>query len=509
VTTSQIAAQPYWIDSGSLPRFPKLDRNEEVDVVIVGAGITGLTAAYFLTLEGRRVAVLERERCAQIDTGHTTAHLTMVTDERLSSLVKRFGRDHAQAAWDAGLAAIAQIDSIVNDLEIDCGFAWVPGYLHAPMGQPAGDDLRQTLREEAWLASELGFDASFLEEAPFAGGSAIRYDGQARFHPRKYLAGLARAIVDRGGMIFEHSAADEFCQEPRWVRSHGYTLSCGDVVLATHTPLMGTTGLLSATLFQTKLSLYTSYAVAGRVEKGRVPDALFWDTGDPYHYVRIEPHRDHDVVIFGGEDHKTGQSSDTAACFDRLERALASLVGKIEITHRWSGQVIETADGLPFIGDTAPHQYAGTGYSGNGMTFGTLAGMMATDRIIGRANPWATLLDPSRTSIGGLWDYLKENKDYPYYLVRDRFAGTEGKSLRSVPRGSGRVLDLNGQAVAVYRDARGTVTKKAAVCTHMGCLVDWNGAERTWDCPCHGSRFKPDGAVIAGPAESPLPDPDK
>jgi glycine/D-amino acid oxidase-like deaminating enzyme/nitrite reductase/ring-hydroxylating ferredoxin subunit len=508
VTASQIAAQPYWSDSASLPRFPKLDRDEQVDVVIVGAGITGLTAAYFLTLDGRRVAVLERERCAEIDTGHTTAHLTMVTDEWLSDLVKRFGRDHAQAAWDAGLAAIAQIDSIVSDLDLDCGFAWVPGYLHAPMAQPAADDVRQALREEAWLASELGFDASFLEAAPLAGGPAIRYDGQARFNPRQYLAGVARAIVDRGGMIFEHSAADEFCEDPRWVRSRGHTLSCADVVIATHTPLMGTTGLLSATLFQTKLSLYTSYAIGGRVEKGRIPDALFWDTDRPYHYLRIEPRRDHDVVIFGGEDHKTGQSSDTTACFARLERTLASLVGPIEITHRWSGQVIETADGLPFIGDTAPHQYAGTGYSGNGMTFGTLAGMMAADRIIGRANPWATLLHPSRTSIGGLWDYLKENKDYPYYLVRDRFAGTEGKSLRSVPRGSGRVLDLNGQAVAVYRDPRGKVTKKTAVCTHMGCLVGWNEAERTWDCPCHGSRFKPDGAVIAGPAESALADPE-
>jgi len=505
-TNSQIAVQPYWIDSASLPRFPKLDRNEEVDVVIVGAGITGLTAAYLLTLDGRRVAVLERERCAQVDTGHTTAHLTMVTDERLSALVKRFGRDHAQAAWDAGLAAIAQIDSIVNDLDLACDFAWVPGYLHAPMIQAATDGVRQSLRQEAWLASELGFDASFLEEAPFADGPAIRYDGQARFHPRKYLAGLARAIADRGGMIFEHSAADEFCDHPRWVTCNGHRLACADVVLATHTPLMGTTGLLGATLFQTKLALYTSYAVSARVEKGRIPDALFWDTGDPYHYLRIDPHRDHDVAIFGGEDHKTGQSSDTAACFERLEQRLASVAGPVEITHRWSGQVVETADGLPFIGDTAPRQFAGTGYSGNGMTFGTLAGMMAADRILGRSNPWTTLFNPSRTSIGGLWDYLKENKDYPYYLVRDRFAGTEGKSLRSVPRGSGKVLDLGGQAVAVYRDARGRVTKKAAACTHMRCLVGWNEAEKTWDCPCHGSRFKPDGAVIAGPAESPLPD---
>jgi glycine/D-amino acid oxidase-like deaminating enzyme/nitrite reductase/ring-hydroxylating ferredoxin subunit len=505
---SSLATHSYWTDSASLPRFRKLDRDEQVDVVVVGGGITGLTAAYLLTLDGRRVALIERERCAQIDTGLTTAHLTMVTDERLSALVKRFGRNHAQAAWEAGLAAIAHIDSIVADLEIDCDFAWVPAYLHGPVAQPAAEDVRQSLREDASLASELGFDASFIEAVPFVGGPGIRFEDQARFHPRRYLAGLARAIADRGGMIFEHSAAEKFCDDPLSVTSNGHTLTCQEIVLATHTPLLGNAGMLGATLFQTKLALYTTYAISGRVEKGRIPDALFWDAADAYHYLRLEPQRDHDVVIFGGEDHKTGQSADTVECFNRLEQAVTSLVGAIEITHRWSGQVIETADGLPYIGETAPHQFAGTGYSGNGMTFGTLTGMMAADRIAGRANPWSALFNPSRKTLGALWDYLKENTDYPYYLVRDRFAGTEGKSVRAVPRGSGKVLHLNGQAVAVYRDARGRVTKKAADCTHMGCLVDWNDAERTWDCPCHGSRFKPDGAVVAGPAEAPLPDPE-
>jgi glycine/D-amino acid oxidase-like deaminating enzyme/nitrite reductase/ring-hydroxylating ferredoxin subunit len=500
---------PYWSDSATLPKFAKLDRDEAVDVAIVGAGITGLTAAYLLTLEGRRVAVLERERCAAIDTGHTTAHLSMVTDERLVDLVKTFGRDHAQAVWDAGLAAISRIESMVGEVDAACDFAWVPGYLHAPPGA-SSREAAGSLEEEASLAAELGFDAEFLDEVPFVGGPGVRFNDQARFHPRKYLAAVARAIVDRGGMIFEHSAADEFTTRPLSIRSNGHTLTCTSVVLATHNPLVGTAGLAGATLFQTKLALYTSYVVGGRVEKGSVPDALFWDTADPYHYLRIEPHHDHDFVIFGGEDHKTGQASDTGACFERLERTLLSMIAGIEVTHRWSGQVIETPDGLPYIGETAEHQFAATGYAGNGMTFGTLAGMMAADFIAGRRNPWADLFDPSRKKVrGGLWDYIKENKDYPYYLIRDRFAGAEGKSVRAVPRGAGKVLDINGQRVAVYRDERGNAVKRSAVCTHMGCLVDWNEAERTWDCPCHGSRFKPDGAVIAGPAESPLPEPSK
>ena len=500
--------QPYWIESVSLPRFPKLDQDEAVDVLVVGGGITGLTAAYLLTAAGKRVAVIERERCGEIDTGHTTAHLTMVTDRRLTELARQFGLDHAQAVWDAGLAAIQQIDAIVRDEQIDCDFAWVPGYLHAAIGTNGSQT--RSFEEEAALADSLGFDAEFTDDVPFVGGPGVKFADQARFHPRKYLSGVVRTISDRGGLIFEHTAAEKFSDTPLSVEANGHTITCDDVVIATHNPLVGNAGLAGATLFQTKLALYTSYVVSGRVEKGHVPDALFWDTADAYHYLRLEPRRGFDVVVFGGEDHKTGQASDTNACFDRLERTLRSMIGDVEVTHRWSGQVIETPDGLPYIGETAPRQFTGTGFAGNGMTFGTLTAMMAADRLLGRANPWRELFDTDRKKIrGGLWDYLRENKDYPYYLIRDRVAGAEGKSLRAVPRGAGRVLELNGARVAVYRDESGATTQRSAVCTHMGCLVGWNEAERTWDCPCHGSRFKPDGAVIAGPAESPLAEPKK
>jgi glycine/D-amino acid oxidase-like deaminating enzyme/nitrite reductase/ring-hydroxylating ferredoxin subunit len=364
-------------------------------------------------------------------------------------------------------------------------------------------DVRR-LRDEASLAADLGFDAAFIANAPLVNRPAVRYEDQARFHPRKYLAGLARAIVEKGGQIFEHSEAAEFSDEPRSVTANGHTVSCGHFVIATHTPLTGTRNLASATLFQTKLALFTSYAIAGRVAKDKVPDALWWDTGEPYHYLRLESHRDDDLVIFGGEDHKTGQADDTTACYERLERALAELIPGVKTTHRWSGQVIETPDGLPYIGETAEREFAATGFSGNGMTFGTLAGMMASDRVLGRANPWTTLFDPGRKTLRGAWEYLKENKDYPYYLIRDRFAGAEAKSLRAIARGKGKVLEHKGQQVAAYRDQSGATILRSAICTHMGCLVDWNEAERTWDCPCHGSRFEPDGSVISGPAEEPL-----
>ena len=506
---SATAPIPFWIDSTSFPRFAKLSADERVDVVVIGAGITGLTAASLLIAAGKSVAVLERGRCAEIDTGHTTAHLTMVTDTRLSELVNTFGRDHAQAAWDAGLAAIWQIETNIREGDLDCDFEWVPGYLHAPR-DPSKQEDAVDFQEEATLASELGFDAEFVSDVPLLGGAGVRFDNQARFHPRKYLAGLARTIVAAGGRIYEHTEVSEFCDEPRGVKANGHTVTADDIVIATHNPLMGLTNIASATLFQTKLALYTSYVIAGRVKKGLVPDALFSDTGDPYDYLRIEPHRDYDLVIFGGEDHKTGQADDTNKCFDALQRRLASLLPDIEVTHHWSGQVIETPDGLPYLGRNKDHQYVATGFAGNGMTFGTLGAMIAVDGILGRGNPWTDLFDIGRKKIrGGAWDYVTENKDYPYYLIRDRFAGSEGQSLRQVRRGDGKVLDLNGQRVAAYRDQDGTTSLRSAVCTHMGCEVRWNTAERTWDCPCHGSRFKPTGEVLAGPAESPLPEIDR
>jgi glycine/D-amino acid oxidase-like deaminating enzyme/nitrite reductase/ring-hydroxylating ferredoxin subunit len=505
-TTSHAGTLPYWADSASLPTFPKLNRDLTVDVVIIGGGITGLTTAYLVSAAGQSVALIDRDRCAMIDTGHTTAHVTMVTDTRLTELSRTFGKTHAQAVWDAGLAAIAEIDTIIREHDIACDFEWVSGYLHAPGGR-ADRSQTKAFEEEAKLATEMGFDAEVVADVPLVCGPGVRIDNQARFHPRKYLAGVATAIRQNGGQIFEHTEAEEFRDDPRRVKANGHWIRAGEVVIATHNPLVALAGMMSATVFQTKLALYTSYAIAGRILPGVLPDALFWDTADPYHYLRLERHRDYDVVIFGGEDHKTGQAADTNVCYQRLEWQLTGLLPEIELTHRWSGQVIETPDGLPYIGKMADHQYAATGFSGNGMTFGTLAGIMMSDAIAGRPNPWADLFDPGRAAIRrGLWDYIKENADYPYYLMRDRFAGADGKSLRVVRRGHGSIIEQNGQKVAAYRAPDGVLTTVSATCTHMGCIVGWNDAERTWDCPCHGSRFTPEGTVISGPAEKPLPE---
>jgi glycine/D-amino acid oxidase-like deaminating enzyme/nitrite reductase/ring-hydroxylating ferredoxin subunit len=494
----------YWEDSSTVSRYPALDRDLTVDVVVIGGGLTGLTAAYLLKRSGRRVALIDRRRCGGVDSSFTTAHVTCVTDLDLAELVKYFGRDHAWAAWDAGLAAMAQIDGNIRTEDIDCEWTWTTGYKHLAPDADAGDQQIRQLRDEAALAGDLGFEARFLDAVPFFGTPGVEYGGQAKFHPRKYMSALAKAIDGGGSHVFEHTESEEVSDDPLSVKANGHTLSCGYIVIATHTPLMGKTNMASALGLQTKLYLYTSYVLGGRLPKGTVPEALFWDTADPYHYLRVDSHRGFDYAIFGGKDHKTGQG-DPDTAYRELEKTAKRILPKFEITHRWSGQVIETNDGLPFIGETSDKQFAATGYAGNGMTFGTLAGIMAHDAATGRRNPWRDLFDPGRNKVrGGTWDYIKENADYPYYLIRDRFVGPDAKSLRSVRRGEGRIVEVGGKKVAAYRDDKGRTTLLSPVCTHLGCHVKWNDAERTWDCPCHGSRFTPAGKVLSGPAETPL-----
>lgn len=496
--------RPVWIDTAELPEFPTLDRDLAVDVVVVGGGITGITAAYLLKRAGRTVALLERGRCAGADTGHTTAHVTCVTDLGLVELAKRFGNDTARAVWDAGGAAIDQIVALVRAEEIDCGFHWVPAWLHAPLNGATTKDAA-SLQAEADLARLLGIRASFVPAVPFFGLPGVKFPKQALFHPRRYLAALLRRIEGGGSHVFEGTAAEEFSDEPMSVKAAGHTIRCDYLVLATHTPLMGRTGLVSSMLFQTKLALYTSYASSAQLPSGLIPEGSYWDRSDPYHYLRVERGDGHDTAIFGGEDHKTGQETATTQAFARLEERLRSFAPTAIVDHRWSGQVVETSDGLPFIGETAPRQFAATGFAGNGMTFGTLGAMMAVDAALGRDNPWRELFAIDRKSLpGGAWRYLAENKDYPYHLLRDWLAPASRMPLSDLGRGQGRIVHLGGHKVAAHRDADGRLSLCSPVCTHLQCIVAWNDAEQTWDCPCHGSRFKPTGEVISGPAEEAL-----
>lgn len=493
----------HWISSGSLPRYPKLGKDLTVDVVIVGGGITGITAAYLCKNAGISFVLIERDRLARMDTGHTTAHLTAVSDLRLSEITKTFGAEAARAVWDAGSAGIDHIVDNIRANNIACDFRWAPGWLHAPDSNPDSTTVDELLHEAA-AAKAIDIAADFTPNTPIFQGPGVKFLHQAMFHPRKYLAGLVRDFGGKNTHVFEQTAVEEITEKPLAVKAGGFTVQCKHVIIATHTPLQGKSGILSATLLQSKLALYTSYALSAQLPAQGV-EGLFWDTNDPYHYLRLEQRRGHDLAVFGGEDHKTGQNENTEDSFRRLDERFRAIFPDAKIMRRWSGQVIETNDGLPFIGSTAVDQFVATGFSGNGMTFGTLGALMAIDAITGRKNPWTELFNVHRkTIVGGTFSYLQENKDYPYYALRDRLASTPDASLNSLQRSEGKIITLNGKKVAAYCDHDGRVTLCSPVCTHLKGIVRWNNAEHTWDCPCHGARFRATGEVIAGPAESDL-----
>jgi glycine/D-amino acid oxidase-like deaminating enzyme/nitrite reductase/ring-hydroxylating ferredoxin subunit len=410
-------------------------------------------------------------------------------------------------AWLAGQTAIEQIASLIEENGIECEFRRVPFYLSTPLRAARTNPRdRKQLEQETTVATELGFSAEFLKEIPLVHRPGMLVPDQALFHPRKYLRILLERIPGRGSHVFEHSEAAEITEKPLSFQANGHTVTCDRLVLATNNPLQGITPTLKALLFQTKLALYTSYVVGAQVPKGLVPEGSWCDSDDPYYYLRVEPGRSSDYVIMGGEDHKTGQEPDPERRYRRVFAQLRKLVPRARLLHRWSGQLLETHDGLPYIGETAEGQFVATGYCGNGMTFATTAALMCRDWLGGASNQWIELFAPSRKpGAAGALEYIRENVDYPVLMVRDRLKKAEEPTPEEVGPGEGKIVRYRGARVAAYRDEAGNLTLLSPVCTHLGCLVNWNSTEKTWDCPCHGSRFQPDGAVLAGPAEEPLP----
>lgn len=493
---------PIWSDKKDPVSFPALEKDLEVEVVVVGGGITGVSTAHLLARMGLKVALLERDKIGCGDTAHTTAHLTYMTDTRLSDIIHLCGRENARIAWAAGREAMDRIKRTAISLGIGGTVTEVPGHLVAR----EGEDLEQEsvrLKKECEVASEMGFDVEYLDSIPPTGMPGIRFNSQLKFEPLDYLLALAKECQRLGVSIYEDSDVSEFGEEPDHLIANGHRVTYGNVVIASHVPLQGNRGTFRAALFQTKLSSYSTYAVAATAPLGSLPPMIWSDTADPFFYLRVDRMENHDRIILGGEDHKTGQVIETDRCFSKIEEELFRLLPSAKVTHRWSGQVVETVDGLPYIGLNAKGQFIATGFSGNGMTFGVVAAMMARDKIIGRKNGWEDAFDPARTELAALPNYLRENSDFPYLLVKDRL-GIPKETTEQLEPGEGRILKVAGKNAAVCRDAKGNLHHLSAVCPHLGCIVAWNSSEETWDCPCHGSRFEPDGSLIAGPAETDL-----
>ena len=479
--------------------FPALKADLTVDVAIVGAGITGLTAATLLKKAGLSVAVIEAKRVAEGVSGYTTAHITEALDRSYGQLIKDFGEDNARLAAESGRVALSRIEAFVREEEMVCDFSRVSAfqYTEDPETMPE-------LEAERRAAASIGSKVTLTRKVPlpFKVAGALRFDRQAQLHPRRYLLPLALSIPGNGSHVFENTrVVDVEDGEPCRVVTAEGTVTARHVIVATHSPFKNV-------LLQTKVASYLSYVLALRLKAGEeAPLGLFWDTEDPYHYIRGQTTDGGPLLLVGGEDHKTGQDEDTVERFQALLAFAAARFKVASVQYRWSDQVIEPMDGLPFIGRDlgSAHVYVATGYSGTGMTFGTLAAMINTDLILGRENPYQHLYDPNRFKAkASIVDFVKENIDYPVQLVKDRLKLAVATSLAEVANGEGKIVDLAGEKTAVYRDERGLLHAVSPVCTHLGCLVGFNHAEKTWDCPCHGSRFDKDGKVLNGPAVTPL-----
>ena len=489
-----------WRAMRQLGGFAPLPGPLEVDVAVVGGGITGVTAALILCRAGKRVALLEGGTIASGETGNTTSHLTEAIDARYQTLIKDFGEDNARLVAQSNRDAIDWIEATVREAGMDCGFARVPGYLYTERPR----DLKG-LANELDAARRAGGQVQWTDTVPlpFRTEGAVRWENQAQFHATAYLDGLLKEAISHGLQVFEHTRVVGVHEDaPCRVETDRGTVRAADVFVAANVPVN------NRVLLHTKIAAYCSYAIAAEVPAG-FASGLFWDTDDPYHYIRTHTIGATAYLIVGGEDHKTGDETDTNTCFERLIAYTATRFGGLSPSFRWSGQIIEPVDGLPYIGRNAVAQrvYVATGYGGNGMTFGTLAGMIVADAILGHANPYASLYEATRVKpLVAAIEYVKENAGFAARLLTDRLTSlnAEDRAVQSLTPGEGGIFDSDEGKVAVCRDRNGVVHACSAVCTHLGCDVRWNSGEQSWHCPCHGSRFSPDGSVINGPAVSDL-----
>lgn len=492
-----------------MPTTSPLTDHVKCDVCVVGAGIAGLTTAYLLAKEGRDVVVVEAKEIGGGETGRTTAHLSNALDERFYELIRLFGEEGARLAAQSHGQAIDKMEEIIKDEKIDCDFVRVDGYLFASDNQQQEELMREleALQKIGWL------DVVMRKRSPLntlTDYPCLQYPNQGHFHALKYLAGLTRAFIDAGGRVFSQTKIEQFDTGAvtTVVSDKGHSVASNHLVVCTNSPVN------DRVTMHTKQAPYRTYAIGAAVRQGDVPDALYWDMEDPYHYVRLlkgdaagEKDEALDLLIVGGEDHKTGQADNLSLRFEALERWMRKHFPMAqEVVYRWSGQVFEPVDGLGFIGRNpgdSENVYIATGDSGHGMTHGTLAGMLITDLIQGRPNPWEKLYDPARKNSKSIGEFLKENMNVAAQF-KDFVTPGEVDTPDEVLPGTGRIMRKGMSKVAVYCDQDGVRHQCSAMCTHMGCVVHWNDVESSWDCPCHGSRFDPFGKVMTGPASKDL-----
>jgi glycine/D-amino acid oxidase-like deaminating enzyme/nitrite reductase/ring-hydroxylating ferredoxin subunit len=490
-----------WMSTKVMEDAPSLSRSESTEIVIVGSGIAGMSVAYELVKAGKDVVILDRGPIGKGMTSRTTAHLTAQCDDGFHEMIGRRGEELARSWYESQAASIDRIETNQRELHIDCDFRRLEGYLfQAPETEP------EMLDREYEATKKVGMPVFQEKGVPFGGQAAtptLRYPNQATFHPLKYLAGIAAAIRKAGGRFYAETTVERVEEDANGVQvttTAGHVIGAKQAVVATNSPINDRYAI------HTKQAPYRTYAMAFSIAHDRLPDGLYWDTFDPYHYVRLQPGGGSDILIVGGEDHKTGEADDAERRFTRLEAWMRSLLPDLgRELHRWSGQIQDTIDFAGFIGRNpgSKRSYVVTGDSGQGMTHGSVAGILISDLILKGDSPWIAVYDPSRKPLKAAGTYLRENvsvaKNFAEYV-----APGDISSLDELRPGQGAIVRQGMSKVAAYRDTNGELMLRSAACSHLGCHVHWNSFENCWDCPCHGSQFAPDGTALNGPAVSSL-----
>ena len=484
-----------------MPVCPPLSGNVTADVCVVGAGIAGLTTAYMLTRQGLSVAIVDAQGIGAGETGRTTAHIAGA-DEGYRQIERMYGGSAARLVAASFESARDLIETTVTSESIDCDFERVDGYLFS-----CEEDPHNALELEWLAATRARVPVMWAPKLPI-GTHAVRpclhFPRQAQFHPLRYLAGLADVVVRRRGAMFCGTQVLDVKEREGGVLVTTATgrVSAEAAVVATNTPFNQRVAI------HIKQFAYQSYVIAAQVDKDALPHVLIWDDCDPYHYVRLAPAPDgsHDLLIVGGADHKTGQEREPAKRYDELESWLRQHYPQAgAIAFRWSGEVMEPLDGLAYLGRIpgANNIYVITGDSGDGISHGTIGAMLVSDQIVGRQNPWVRVYDPSRKPYRQTLRFIREQANIAAQYADWVSPGDEAIATTLAP-GEGAVVRAGLKKVAVYCDDDGAMRCHSAVCPHLGCIVHWNAAENTWDCPCHGSRFNAYGSVLHGPATSGL-----
>lgn len=492
-------SESYWLASTKQPEYPELREDLTVDAAIIGGGLVGITLAYLLKKEGLKVAVLEANRIVQGTTGHTTAKITSQHTLIYDQLNSSIGEDKARQYADANQSAIHLIESIINENKIDCDFKHVPAYTYTQF-----DEYREKIEKEVKAASAFGIKADYTDELglPFKVKAAMRFDNQAQFHPRKYLIALAEKIPGDGSAIFDRTRAIDINEGDRntVVTHQGAKVTADAVILACHYPFWDRHGL-----YFTRIYPERSYLM-GLTIKEKLPEGMYITAENPGRTLRTQPYKDGELLIVGGEHHKTGHGENTYMHYERIKDFARSNYTVQEILYRWSAQDYTSMDNVPLVGritSKRPNIYVATGFMKWGMSNGTASAALIRDLIVKGESPWEEVYSPSRFTPGAsAKNFIVENADVAKNYVTDKLVPIDEDI--DIKPGEARIIEHEGSRSGAYRDETGQLHIVDTKCTHIGCELHWNEAEMSWDCPCHGSRFSFDGKIIDGPAIRPL-----